>query len=85
MSKQVLISMLRQGNTGSEILSILDAIASDNVSTDNDSDSSAVAMPTLTEIDFWCILGGQSNAPLKYKEHRPDPSRGAGFRGRGRP
>lgn len=44
--------MLRQGNNGNEILSILDAIVSDNVSTDNDSDSSAVAMPTLTEIDF---------------------------------
>lgn len=31
MSKQVLISMLRQGNTGTEILSILDAITSDSV------------------------------------------------------
>lgn len=27
MSKQVLIGMLRQGNTGNEILSILDVIA----------------------------------------------------------
>lgn len=52
MSKQVMISMLRQGATGSDILSILDAIASDNVSTGNDSEDVAVAMPTLQEIDF---------------------------------
>jgi hypothetical protein len=32
MSKQVMISMLAQGNTGSEILSILNALTSDNVS-----------------------------------------------------
>jgi hypothetical protein len=32
MSKQVMISMLMQGNTGAEILSILDVITSDNVS-----------------------------------------------------
>lgn len=32
MSKQVMISMLAQGNTGSEILSILDTLISDNVS-----------------------------------------------------
>ena len=32
MSKQVMISMLAQGNTGSEILSILDTLTSDNVS-----------------------------------------------------
>ena len=29
MSKQVILSMLAQGNTGDEILSILDAIVSD--------------------------------------------------------
>jgi len=32
MSKQVMISLLAQGNTGSEILSILDTLTSDNVS-----------------------------------------------------
>ena len=44
MSKQVFISMLRQGNTGSEILSILDAITSDAVSTDEQSVPDSLAM-----------------------------------------
>lgn len=42
MSKQVLISMLKQGETGAEILEILEAI-----STENDE-----IMPTLDEIAF---------------------------------
>ena len=46
MSKQVMISMLRQGNTGSEILSILDTLASDNVSESDDNG------PTLNAIEF---------------------------------
>lgn len=62
MSKQVLISMLRQGNTGNEILSILDTITSDNVSSFDYVESpmieSALGLPTLQEIDFWCILRG---------------------------
>jgi hypothetical protein len=44
MSKQVLISLLAQGNTGNEILSILDTLAADNVSEQN--------VPTLEEIEF---------------------------------
>jgi hypothetical protein len=48
--------MLRQGNTGSEILSILDTLASDNVSNYDYIESpmieSALGLPTLTEIDF---------------------------------
>ena len=56
MSKQVLISMLRQGNTGNEILSILDALTSDNVSTFDVIESpmieQALGLPTLQEIDF---------------------------------
>ena len=53
MSKQVMISMLRQGNTGSEILSILDVIASDMISDGTDTDSvSGFATPTLEEIEF---------------------------------
>ena len=32
MSKSVMLSLLAQGNTGSEILSILDTLTSDNVS-----------------------------------------------------
>jgi hypothetical protein len=43
MSKKVLISMLEQGNTGFEILSILDAITNDF-----EEDSQA----TLEEIEF---------------------------------
>ena len=80
MSKQVMISMLRQGNNGSEILSILDVIASDTIS-EGDDDTQTGNVPTLEYIDFWPVryIGGQSNAPLKYTELRPDPSRGAGF------
>lgn len=48
MSKQVLISMLRQGNTGNEILSILDVLANDTVA---DASTDVVA-PTLEEIEF---------------------------------
>jgi hypothetical protein len=48
MSKQVLISMLRQGNTGNEILSILDALTSDAVADVVTDD----VVPTLEEIEF---------------------------------
>jgi queuine/archaeosine tRNA-ribosyltransferase len=41
MSKKVLISMLKQGETGNDILMILDAI------TESDDDQ-----PTLNEIEF---------------------------------
>jgi len=59
MSKQVLISMLRQGKNGNDILSILDALVSDNVSSFDYVESPmmeaalgiAVALP-LQEIDF---------------------------------
>jgi hypothetical protein len=47
MSKQVLISLLSKGNTGSEILSILDTISETTVS-DTDADN----MPTLDVIEF---------------------------------
>jgi hypothetical protein len=36
MSKTVMLSMLDQGNTGTEILSILDALTADNVSESDD-------------------------------------------------
>jgi len=56
MSKQVLLSLLAQGNTGSEILSILDAIVSDNVSGFDYIESpqleSALGIATLEEIAF---------------------------------
>ena len=50
MSKQVMISMLRQGNNGTEILSILDAIVSENVETSDMPSEGNV--PTLEYIDF---------------------------------
>jgi hypothetical protein len=56
MSKQVLLSLLAQGNNGSEILSILDAIVADNVAGFDYIESpqleSALGIPTLEEIAF---------------------------------
>ena len=56
MSKQVMISMLRQGSTGDEILSILDALTSDNVSgfdyIESPQIEQALGVPTLEEIAF---------------------------------
>jgi hypothetical protein len=46
MSKQVLLSLLSQGNNGNEILSILDAIVSENVEQSDDNG------PTLNPIEF---------------------------------
>ena len=46
MSKSIALSLLAQGNTGTEILSILDVIASENVSEVD------VNEPTLNEIEF---------------------------------
>jgi hypothetical protein len=51
MSKSIALSMLRQGNTGSEILSILDAIVGDTVS-NSDSESFGGGEPTAHEIEF---------------------------------
>lgn len=52
-----MLSMLAQGNTGSEILSILDALTADNVSNFDYIESpmieSALGIPTLEEIAFW--------------------------------
>jgi hypothetical protein len=47
MSKSIALSLLAQGNNGAEILSILDVIASENVSEVD------VNEPTLNEIEFW--------------------------------
>jgi len=46
MSKSIALSLLAQGNNGNEILSILDALVSDNVSEQSDN------QPTLNEIEF---------------------------------
>ncbi len=46
MSKSVMLSLLAQGNTGTEILQILDTLAADEaVSTDDNG-------PTLNEVQF---------------------------------
>jgi len=56
MSKSVMLSMLAQGNTGTEILSILDALTSDNVAGFDYIESpmieQALGIPTLEEIAF---------------------------------
>ena len=46
MSKTVMLSLLAQGNTGAEILSILDTLTADNISEEGDT------MGTLNVIDF---------------------------------
>jgi len=67
MSKSIALSLLAQGNTGNEILSILDALATDNVSEQSDN------QPTLNEIEFWSVTvlplvdtGGSSMRILRY-------------------
>ena len=56
MSKSVMLSLLAQGNTGSEILSILDALTADNLSSfdyiEGHQIESALGIPTLEEIAF---------------------------------
>jgi hypothetical protein len=56
MSTQLLISTLRRGQTGEQILNILDAIASDNVSgfdyVESPMIETALGLPTLQEIEF---------------------------------
>lgn len=49
MSRDVILSLLAQGNTGTEILQILDSIC-DGVSDGGDSNSAA--NPTLSEVQF---------------------------------
>lgn len=51
MSKQVLISMLRKGANGEQILNILDAITSNSVTEILDA-TSDMNVPTLEEISF---------------------------------
>jgi hypothetical protein len=48
MTKSVLISMLQAGKTGTEILTILDAITGDSVA----QDTVEVDAPMLQEIEF---------------------------------
>ena len=57
MTKTAMLSMLAQGNTGSEILSILDALTADNVGGYDVIESpvieQVIGIPTLEEIAFW--------------------------------
>jgi hypothetical protein len=54
MSKSVILSLLAQGNTGAEILSILDALVADNVSgfdyIESPQIEAALGIPTLGEV-----------------------------------
>lgn len=55
MNRSVILSLLAQGNTGNEILSILDVIVADNVSEVADSTYLPIlgqSIPTLEEIAF---------------------------------
>jgi hypothetical protein len=53
MSKQLLISMLRKGSNGEQILSILDAIVGDTVTEEQpESYICPGGVPTLEEIAF---------------------------------
>jgi hypothetical protein len=53
MSTSLMINALRLGNTGHEILNILDALVSDDKSTTSDSDCQVVYnAPTADVIDF---------------------------------
>ena len=59
MSKALLISMLSKGQTGNEILTILDMIS--------DESDSITTEPTLEEIQFWLVIlinqGVDTSAP----------------------
>lgn len=48
MSKDLMISMIRKGQNGNEILSILDVITGDSVTEEQESDN----YPTIDPIDF---------------------------------
>jgi len=55
MSKSVYVSLLRQGNTGNEILSILDTLVDDNlhlVDGRHRTEALINSIPTLEELSF---------------------------------
>ena len=68
-----MLSMLAQGNTGTEILSILDALVADNVGgfdvIESPMSESALGVPTLEEIAFWCNL---TMCPLVVRQSMSD-------------
>ena len=54
MSRELMISLLRKGNTGEQILDILDSLVAD---TDNTEPATFTAEPTLYELEFWSLKG----------------------------
>ena len=52
MSREIALGLLRQGNTGSEILQILDVIAADNQQSINDTQDAAVSYITGETVTF---------------------------------
>ena len=52
MSREVMLGMLRQGNNGNEILSILDVISGDSIEPSTDTNSAAVSYNTGEAIEF---------------------------------
>lgn len=49
MSREMMLGMLRAGNTGEQILQILDTIVGDDYDADFEE-----SQPTMEEIAFWC-------------------------------
>ena len=49
MSREIMISLLRKGNTGAQILEILDSIVEDG---DNTETTTFTSEPTLHELEF---------------------------------
>jgi len=54
MSREIMISLLRKGNTGAQILEILDSIVEDG---DNTETTTFTSEPTLHELEFWLLSG----------------------------
>ena len=52
MPRNLMLTLLRKGNTGSDILSILDVIAEDNPSSSDDTQGDAVSYSTGEAIAF---------------------------------
>lgn len=52
MSRDLMLTLLRKGNTGTEILSILDAIVRDDSSSSDDTQGGAVSYTTGEVIVF---------------------------------
>ena len=63
MSRDLYVSLLRQGNTGNEILSILESFVDGS---DDSVGAEDGAGPTLNPIAFWWSLRGARMLPFLY-------------------